>query len=176
MLTEAKNQDDLVAEKCEICGLPVYAHQGFNGATLNHFSCKRKVALTKSNVSEFAQKLNRIFGVVKLHADGFDVTLTVEQSKMKLVITTYIDGVFKGVWMMPDKGVNYPEQKFLNKKIIKSYSPKRKAELIKKLGKKRAYELFDLDRESFFYTPNWSNGKTALNHMLKVCGSLEVYL
>lgn len=171
-----ENTEGLISDKCEVCGLPVYARQGFNAMTLNHFSCKKKVALTKQNKAEYEQKLTRILGNVKLNCDGFDVILAVEVSKMKLLVTTYVNGVFKGVWMNPKEGDDYPERKFLNKKVIRAYSPKKKAYFIKKLGKKRAYELLDLDRETFYFTPVWASGKQAISHMLKVCKNVEVYI
>ena len=95
-------------------------------------------------------------------------------SKMKLLVATYVNGQFKGAWMMPKDGVEYPEQMFLNKKIIRAYSTKKKADLIKKFGKKLANELFNLDKETFYYTPIWASGKTAINHLLKVCKSVQV--
>lgn len=169
------NNDQLVSEACEICGKPVYAGQGFNGLTLNHFSCKKKVTLTKQNKAEYEQKLTHSFGELRLHCDGYDVTLQVQQDKMKLVVSTYVNGFFKGEWMGLGEKRDHPESKFLNKRTVRAYSPKKKADLIKKFGKRRAYELFDLDHEKSYYTSTWSNGKTAINHLLKVCKSVEVY-
>lgn len=135
-----------------------------------------KVPLNKSNRAEHEAELTSIFGSVKLHCDGFDVTLVVEMSKMKLHVATYVNGFFKGSWMNPKQGDDYPERKFLNKKVIRAYSPKKKAEFIKKLGRKRAYELFNLDHETFYFSPVWASGKQAISHLLKVCDSVEVYI
>lgn len=169
-------KSELVAEKCEICGEPVYAGQGFNAFTLTHWGCRKKVPLTKQNRAEYEQKLTYSFGELKLHCDGYDVTLQVQQDKMKLVVATFVDGIFRGVWMLPAEGEDYPQCRFLNKKIKRAYSPAKKAELIKRFGKKRAYELFNLDLENSHYSPIWTSGKTAISHLLKVCKSVEVYL
>lgn len=168
-------KSELVAEKCEVCGKPVYAGQGFNSQTLTHWDCRKKVPLTKQNRAEHEQKLSFLWGTLSLHCDGYDVSLQVHQVKMKLVVETFVDGVFKGEWMMPEEGKEFPQCQFLNKKTIRAYSPKQKAGLIKRFGKRRAYQMFDLDRVKFYYSGTWTSGKTAISHLMKVCKSVEVY-
>lgn len=168
--------NDLVSEKCEVCGQPVYASEGFNTLTLTHWGCRKKTPLTKQNRSDYERRLTFLYSELKLHCDGYDVTLQVHQVKMKLVVETFVDGVFKGEWMIPKEGEVIPQRQFLNKKIIRAYSLQKKADLIKRYGKKRAYEIFDLDAERVYYSPTWSSGKTAISHLLKVCKSVEVFV
>ena len=168
--------NDLVKDSCEICGQPVFAYQGINGMSGNHFDCKIKVPLTKQNKAEFEEKLTHIFGGVKLLCDGYEVAIRVEPSKMKLFINTYVNGYFKGIWCLPKEGDNHPERKFLRQKTIHLYPKAKKEKLIKTFGKKRAYETFKLDEARVMYLPDWPSGKAALSHLMKVCDSVEVYV
>ena len=168
--------DDLVNDVCDICGKPVLIGQPRNGMTGNHWDCKKKEPLTKHNMGEYADKLTSIFGRVKLLCDGYEVTLAIEQSKMKLSVNTYVNGYIKGAWFLPKEGDDYPERKFLCPKTLRLYSPQKKARLIKQFGKKRANEYFKLDSSSIMYSAVWPSGKAALSHLIKVCDSVEVYV
>lgn len=135
--------------------------------------------LTKSQIEILSAGLFTPYArPLHLLCDGHRISLNVERSSNKTMqyrVMTYVDDVFKGAWI---SGTNsHPEQKYLRKVTRRVISPAKKAEYIKKLGKKRAQEwIGDMDRAYTLYYGDWPNAKAALNHLNKVCESVELAL
>lgn len=116
------------------------------------------------------------WGNLHLLCDGRRITLQMHRSsapKLTYSVMTYIDGEFKGIWMSGKE--DRPEHKFL-RRIEKRIHPEAKiAALEKKHGKRLVAECHPDAREtivSFF--PYWDTYLAALNHLCRVCDSVQV--
>lgn len=131
------------------------------------------MSLSKEQKAFILKQLESPFNHVELNCDGYIICLSLKRYKMRLVIDIYINGVFKGEWLGFTK--EHPETKYLPIKKRAFFTPKRKAEIIKALGKREAKRMFPkLDevhegRTSFFTSP-----QAALSHLVKVSGSIEL--
>lgn len=85
---------------------------------------------------------------------------------------TYVDGVFKHAWAMSNPSV--PEHKFLRKSVRPNVSPVERKRIEKELGKRYVAKHTFWSGSYTIYLPDWSSGKAAINHLCKVCESVEV--
>jgi hypothetical protein len=133
--------------------------------------------LSKEQIEVLAKDLSHTFGSgVKLLCDGYTVALQVEKYSKKgleYCVMTYVNGYFKGEWCGLSKQ-ECPEQKFMRKLVKPRCSPAYKRKMIKIFGKRH------VDKDPYYtetqtsYWPNWSNGKAALNHLNRVCESVQL--
>ena len=131
--------------------------------------------LTKEQRAELAAKLASPWGDVRLVCDGRRITLQVQReacTAIRYCVMTYIDGYFKGEWMKGEA----PEARFLCKQVRPVFSPARRKAIEKIVGKRRfASQEYDGYRKTLtHYVPYWSSGKAAINHLCKVCESVEI--
>ncbi len=131
--------------------------------------------LTKEQRAELAAKLDFPWGDVRLICDGHSVTLQVQRdacTAIRYSVMTYVDGYFKGEWMKGEA----PEAKFLRKQVRPLFSPAHRKAIEKIVGKRRfaSQEYDNYRKTSTNYMPYWPNGKAAINHLCKVCESVEV--
>lgn len=130
--------------------------------------------LTKAQKDFAIERLKSQWQQVKLKCDGYTVDLQLVQVKnTKLAISVYVNSYFKGVWFTkPDEHV---ESKFLPIITKAFYSSVEKKKIIKAFGKKRAYENFpSLDEKIHYKGTHFSTGRAAINHLVKVCDSIEL--
>lgn len=131
------------------------------------------VKLDKSVKDKLIQQLSHPYGRVSLLCDGRRITLAVEQFKpLKYFIGIYIDEVFKGRWLFKEQ--NHPETKYLYVKTKALFSAAEKAKLIKIFGVRSAKKNFELDKKSSSLMSYFPNGRMAINHLCKVCDSIEL--
>jgi hypothetical protein len=132
--------------------------------------------LTKEQKTELAQELTSPWGHVKLICDGFKVDLQVQALKggLSYRVMTYVNGQFKGLWISPTP--EYPEQKFLRKQVRTLYSAAEKARMEKIFGKRAVAKDERYQKKFVTYMPDWASGKAAINHLCKVCESIQVVL
>ena len=129
--------------------------------------------LTKEQKEALADKLSQPWGCVELICDGRRISLQVHRFKpMTYRVMTYIDGTFKHAWAMSTPEV--PEHKFLRKSVRPNVSPAERKRLEKDLGKRYVAKHPFWGGSYTIYLPDWSSGKTAINHLCKVCASVEV--
>ena len=129
--------------------------------------------LNKEQKEALALKLSTPWGSVDLQCDGYLVQLRVKRFKvMTYRVMTYVNGVFKMEWCAPKNEA--PEAKFLRKSVRPNVSPAKRKELEKKLGKRRVQKDPFWSGSITIYLPDWSSGKAALNHLCKVCESVEM--
>lgn len=131
--------------------------------------------LSKQQIEVLAKDLAHPFGSgIKLLCDGYTVTLQVERTKaLKYCVMTYVNGYFKGVWCGLSKQ-DCPEQKFMRKLVRPRCSQKHKLEMEKIMGKRHVKNDPYYSETQTSFWPNWANGKTALNHLNKVCESVQL--
>lgn len=131
--------------------------------------------LSKQQIDVLAASLAHPYGSgVKLLCDGYTVTLQVERAK-KLTwrVITYVNGYFKGEWYGLSKQ-ECPEQKFLRKLVRPRCSAKHKRDMEKIMGKRHVNNDPYYKEVQTSYWPDWPSGKAALNHLNKVCESVQL--
>lgn len=130
--------------------------------------------LSKDQIEVLAKDLSHPYGRgVKLLCDGYTVHLVVERYKgMTYRVMTYVNGVFKGTWFSSKNA--HPEQKFLRKLVRPLCSPAKKREMEKIMGKRHIKNDPYYSATHTSYWADWANGKAALNHLNRVCESVEL--
>lgn len=131
--------------------------------------------LSKQQIEVLAQSLSHPYGSgVKLLCDGYEVTLQVGAVKaMSYRVMTYVNGHFKGSWFGLSKP-DCPEQKFMRKLVRPRCSPAKKREGEKIMGKRYVNNNPYYSEIQTSYWPDWPSGKAALNHLNKVCESVQL--
>ena len=131
--------------------------------------------LTKEQRAELAKRLSYAWGEASLLCDGYRVTLQVQReagNAIRYVVAIYVNGHFKGEWMKGEA----PEAKFLRKQVRRLYPPATCKAMEKIVGKRRfATSEYDRYRRTItHYIPWWSSGKAAIDHLCRVCESVEI--
>ncbi|MCX7204769.1 MAG: hypothetical protein NT086_02035 [Proteobacteria bacterium] len=132
--------------------------------------------LTKEQKEKLATELSHPWGRVKLLCDGYEIDLSVTRVKANSIVyrtLTYVNGRFEGKWANAKEG-EYPETKFLRKSIRHLYSPAERLKLEKVWGKRHVKNDKRINSSYVLYLPDWANGKTAINHLCKVCESVSL--
>jgi hypothetical protein len=131
--------------------------------------------LTKEQKDNAAATLNMPWGEVTLRCDGYLVTLVVRRVGKKSLtyrVITYVNGKFEYAWCREKSAA--PESRFLRKSVRPNLSPSKRKEAEKALGKRRVKNDPFFSGSITLYLPDWANGKSAINHLCKVCESVEV--
>jgi len=129
--------------------------------------------LSKEQKEQLAGQLSTPWGSVELLCDGRRVSLQVRRFKaMTYRVMTYVDGVFKYEWARSEPSV--PEHKFLRKSVRPNLSPAKRKEAEKRFGKRYVAKDPFWSGSVTVYLPDWSSGKSAINHLCKVCDSVEL--
>jgi hypothetical protein len=129
--------------------------------------------LTKEQKAECASSLDHPYGRVELVCDGRKITLNVEScKKLSYRVMTYVDGHFLGKWISGSEA--HPEQKFLRKVVRPVYSASFKKKMEKAAGKRFVAQDPFYKKTVTTYMPDWASGKAAINHLCKVCESVEL--
>lgn len=131
--------------------------------------------LSKEQIDVLAASLAHQYGSgVKLLCDGYTVTLRVERAKeLTWRVMTYVNDYFKGEWCGLSKQ-ECPEQKFMRKLVRPRCSAKHKRDMEKIMGKRHVNNDPYHKEVQTSYWPDWPNGKAALNHLNRVCESVQL--
>ena len=68
----------------------------------------------------------------------------------------------------------FPEQKFLNRKETPCAKPSEKAKAEKIFGKRAVAKDPWYSKKIVTYDISWASGKQAINHLCRVCESIEI--
>ena len=68
----------------------------------------------------------------------------------------------------------FPEQKFINRKEIPCAKPSEKAKAEKIFGKRAVAKDPWYSKKIVTYDISWASGKQAINHLCRVCESIEI--
>ncbi len=129
--------------------------------------------LTKEQKAKLIEKLGLPWGRVELNCDGYRINLVVEQTNpLKYRVVTYVNGQWKGVWCLGIE--DHPEQKFLNRKEKPLAKPSERARYEKAFGKRAAAKDPWFSKKIVTYDLSWASGKQAINHLCRVCESIEI--
>lgn len=131
--------------------------------------------LSKEQRDKAVEMLSTPWGQATLRCDGYLVTLDVRRvskSSMSYRVLTYVNGKMNSAWCYEENAA--PEAKFLRKSVRPNVSPARRKEAEKALGKRRVAKDPYWSGSMTLYLPDWANGKAAINHLCKVCESVEL--
>jgi hypothetical protein len=102
----------------------------------------------------------------KLTVDGYAVDLQVELDKMRMIITVYVNGSWKGIWLTTD----CEERRRFMRPVIRRRKPFTPQQ-IRLLGKKWCEE----QRKPFtYYLPYWPTVGAIRRHFEKHNSSIEL--
>ena len=134
--------------------------------------------LTKEQWGEIEQRLSGAFGMVKLKADGYDVTLEVRPyKKLTSCIVVFVNGYCRGEWF---KGEAPESRKFCQEQRSWLYSAQLRENAKKKLKSRRledwSREHYTRVAESFsaIWSPYWRSPKSLTRHLRKTCVDVEI--
>ncbi len=119
-------------------------------------------------------ELSLPWGRAQLLCDGRRITLEVRRVSKGISyrVCTFVDDVFEYKWAQG--ATEYPEQKFLRKSVRPNVSPAKRKALEKQFGKRWVQKDPFVNGSVTLYLPDWSSGKAAINHLCKVCDSVEL--
>ncbi len=130
--------------------------------------------LSATEKEKLISDLSFPWGKAVLMCDGRRITLEVRRSSkgMTYRVCTFVDGVFEYKWAQGS--TSFPEQKFLRKSVRPLVSPAKRKELERQFGKRRVQKDAYINGSVTLYLPDWSSGKAAINHLCKVCDSIQI--
>lgn len=129
--------------------------------------------LDKTQRAAIESALSNPYGAATLICDGRRIDLRVRRfSALTYRVMVYVDGEFQGKWTSADSAA--PESKFLRKQVRPVFSPAHRKEMEKIYGKRYVAKDPRFSKTVTFYWPDFASGKAALNHLCKVCESVEV--
>lgn len=134
--------------------------------------------LTKEQKQELIDKLSYPWGRVSLQCDDHKVDLVVKRTGKGITfrVVTYVDGRWEGKWMSGKE--EYPEQKFLRKSVQPVARKKDKEAMEKAVGKRYFKKMCAEEpywtKTITLYDVSWGSGRMAINHLCKVCDSIQI--
>lgn len=105
---------------------------------------------------------------VELQCDAYRATLHVVRDKMRMMVMVYVDGVWKGEWLLHD----CQERRRFMRPVVhrpKPFTPKQ----VKLLGKKWCDEQRK-KQTGIYYMPSWPSTRALLRHLHKHNSSVEL--
>jgi hypothetical protein len=127
--------------------------------------------MTSQDWKEVEKRLKSFYYIVKLNCDGYKVDLVLEQvSTMKNSIMVYVNGKFKGEWLVNDCE---ERRRFLRPVLKYVYSAKWRASM-KKKPKWLQKEFPDTNKTYTYYTPYWLSFGALKRHLIANNHSIEL--
>ncbi|MGN0603280.1 MAG: hypothetical protein ACI4I2_04810 [Oscillospiraceae bacterium] len=108
------------------------------------------------------------FGYAEFLIDGYNVSVALRpQSKTKFVYMVFVDGIFKGEWLIKDCEIR---RRFCYEGKKSILTGKQKADFIKQFGK-REYNRFIKENSKMmnykYYLPYFGSFRTLKSHFIK---------
>lgn len=128
--------------------------------------------MTKEEWVQVEKALQSLYSIVELKIDGYKVALRLERlDTYKNAITVYINGEFKGKWLMEECE---ERRRFLRKREKSLITQKQKKDL-NKLSKKFRKEHEEwFNRSYVYYEPWWTSFNSLRKHLIKENESIEL--
>jgi hypothetical protein len=128
--------------------------------------------LTPEQWKRIGDALCFAYGSAELEIDGFKLLLqVVHAGPLKLTIVFFVNGWMRGEWLGKDCE---ERRRFFRPVTLRSYSYALKAKWIKALGKKRAHEMFELDKTCTFWMSDWPSFGPLKRHLVKFNTSIRL--
>jgi hypothetical protein len=119
------------------------------------------MAMTNDDWKEVNELFDTLFGSAELLCDGYKVTLQLRKiERLKLVVMVFIDGKFKGEWMMKECVIR---TKFFRKSESYAYSKRHRERALKVFGK-RIFKENNYDKKFSTYYPYWTSFRSLKKH------------
>lgn len=130
--------------------------------------------MTKEEWKKVEENLQIISSIVKLDCDGYEVTLSLQQiSQFKNGIVVYVNGVFKGKWLIDDCE---ERKRFLpckTKTLVKEKDIKAMGSSDFRMTKKRVKEF--KDKYSYYvYSNTWTSFREMKKHFEQNNQSIKI--
>lgn len=121
--------------------------------------------MTKDDWAAVEQALMYPYGSAELICDGYKLRLmTVLDKPLKLAITWYVDGHFKGEFLKADSEIG---KRFACPHVLHAYSSSEKKKIIKNFGKREAAKYFPrLDATHTYRSWSWSSFGALKRHLI----------
>ncbi len=128
--------------------------------------------LTPEQWKRIEDALGFAYGSAELEVDGYRLLLRVAHvGPLKLKITPFVNGWMRGEWL----GKECEERRrFFRPVVLRLFSHADKAKWIKACGKKRAYEMFELDKTRTYWFFAWPSFGPLKRHLVKHNASIRL--
>ncbi|OON62305.1 hypothetical protein B0920_02165 [Massilia sp. KIM] len=133
------------------------------------------MTLSKEQKERAIADLSHPWGRVSLRCDGYLVTLVMQRTgknSLTFRVTTFVNGRIEGAWFVESSAAQ--ESRFMRKSIRPNLSAAKRKAAEKALGKRYVARDPFYSGSYTLYLPDWVNGKAAINHLCKVCESIEL--
>ncbi|WP_286695003.1 hypothetical protein [Spongiibacter sp. UBA1325] len=131
-------------------------------------------AITKDQWTAIEKNLSGLFGQQKFQLGPHEISVVKSRvSESKLALIVYIDGSWKGKWMLPENDDIYSPivKQVWRKRSRALYPPKKRASIVKNLGVRQAKKLIPkLDQKIEHYVPDFNTAKSLIRQFKKVEG------
>lgn len=111
--------------------------------------------------------LSGLYGSEELLCDGYKLTIVRSQNKNRLGLNIYVDGVWRGKWMVED----CEERRRFHREIVKPLYSKAEIEKMAKGLSKRAQAALKkqpgLDKTFTTFSPCWTSFDALRRHLIK---------
>ncbi|MDY0164643.1 hypothetical protein [Desulfobotulus sp.] len=108
------------------------------------------------------QALSAPYGSATLMCDGYELTLFVFHTKMRLEIAWYVNGKFRAEWLMEDTDIRRRFARQSERRIHKGKHTAKDKALMKRIG-------MDLDAKIQVYSWGWKSPGALIRHLKKTC-------
>ena len=126
--------------------------------------------MTDKEWEKVADKLDDVFGRVKLKVDGYELTLcVVRTTKMSLEIAVYVNGTIKGADIINDCDIR---RKFYQEHV-KSILTVQDKKMLRGISKSKRKEIEENSKISW-YEPCWQSFRSLKKHLIKNNVSIEL--
>lgn len=123
--------------------------------------------ITTADWARMKENMTGLFGVENLLCDGYRLTIVRSQNKNRLGLNIYVNGVWKGQWMMED----CEERRRFHREIVKPLYSKAEIEKMAKGLSKRAQAALKkqpgLDKTFSTFSPCWTSFDALRRHLVK---------
>ena len=128
--------------------------------------------MTPADWERVKTALTSPYGRVRLKCDTYDLTLgVVPQGPLRYMIVPFLGGRFKGEWIVNDCE---ERRRFLRRRKVTLYSTAETAKLVRKFGRKRAEEIFHIERAYQRWYLEWPSFAPLKRHLIANNESIEL--
>lgn len=130
-----------------------------------------KVQPTAEQWRDIEQRLGSLYDSVCLDCDGYTVALTLRRvEKMRLAISVYVNGWFKGEWLGigPDRLPTEEGRRFYQERTLSLYRGKEKAAMRRAFGKKAS------EKKISYRHPTWASASSLRRHLVASNDSIRL--
>ncbi|MEA4825057.1 MAG: hypothetical protein VB130_00250 [Clostridium sp.] len=128
--------------------------------------------MTKEEWVKVEKALQSLYSIVELKIDGYKVALKLERlDTYKNAIAVYINGEFKGKWLIEECE---ERRRFLRKREKSLITPKQRKDLNKLPKKFRKEHEEWFNRSYVYYEPWWNSFNSLKRHLISENESIEL--